>query len=916
MRRLLAILILLAGALWAQCPSTDSRVWQGTYASGTTYALNDTLYYAGSAYTSLQASNAGHQPDISGTWWVLVYSSPVNIQPTDCRVGSHIALDYNLAWLRANATGGAVSTVFGRSGTVAAQNGDYTTAQVTESGNLYFTNVRVLAAMAGLYQAPITGAPGTWPSFATVATSGSFNDLSNKPTLASLGGFANPMSAAADFIVGGAAGVPTRFATPGNGTWCFNVSSGATTWVTCPGAGGGISSIGLTAPSWLSVTGSPLTVNGTLAIAAATAQTPHQVIGTCGTATSFGPCALVAADIPAIPESGVTGLATDLAGKQPTITGGTQDQVITGTFGLLGLADCTSTGGIWRYSTTTHASSCHTIVVADLPTGTTSSTVAVGNDTRFPASVTGLRKGAGAGSADTAAVAGTDYQAPLTNPVTGMGTTNVIPKRTGSTTMGDSNITENADGSDTAAKALGGAAPYKPTFNAAGTTTCDLSQSNVCEVDFGAGNTTLAFSNPHYGAPFYLLRSCQDSVGGRSYSAFPATSIGFSQPDTGAGATNCTEQPFTWDGTSYNGGVAATPNSSWHGVSAPEGSAPTGAAGIDLLYALSSTHRFGMILNNGSADVILGAATVDTLTNKTFDTAGSGNSFSINGVAATANTGTGAVVRASSPTFTGTVNGITSSMVGLANVDNTSDINKPISTATQTALNAKQPTISGAPGTWPTLGTASALPVVTVLGNPGTNSNIPTEAAVRAAIGGAGGTTTSEFHLRVGQCTGSTTASLTWDIPPSGATAATAGGCTGTNVNQSWGVFANSGTPSLQSSFNLPQTLTGLADVYVTYSTATSSGTFTPALDVVCTPVNGSATDDPSWSANNFFAPGSQTSSGTANQLGTASATGISWPVACTAGTRAHFRLIRTDTTGTATNANIYEVTIIARRTL
>ncbi len=34
--------------------------------------------------------------------------------------------------------------------------------------------------------------------------------------------------------------------------------------------------------------------------------------------------------------------------------------------------------------------------------------------------------------------------------------------------------------------------------------------------------------------------------------------------------------------------------------------------------------------------------------------------------------------------------------VGLANVDNTSDLNKPVSTATQTALNAKQNTISGA----------------------------------------------------------------------------------------------------------------------------------------------------------------------------------------------------------------------------
>ena len=42
-----------------------------------------------------------------------------------------------------------------------------------------------------------------------------------------------------------------------------------------------------------------------------------------------------------------------------------------------------------------------------------------------------------------------------------------------------------------------------------------------------------------------------------------------------------------------------------------------------------------------------------------------------------------------SPTFTGMVSGITSSMVGLGNVDNTSDANKPISTAAQTALNAK-----------------------------------------------------------------------------------------------------------------------------------------------------------------------------------------------------------------------------------
>ena len=42
------------------------------------------------------------------------------------------------------------------------------------------------------------------------------------------------------------------------------------------------------------------------------------------------------------------------------------------------------------------------------------------------------------------------------------------------------------------------------------------------------------------------------------------------------------------------------------------------------------------------------------------------------------------------PTFTGTVGGITKGMVGLGNVDNTSDVNKPVSTAQQAALNTKQ----------------------------------------------------------------------------------------------------------------------------------------------------------------------------------------------------------------------------------
>jgi hypothetical protein len=61
-----------------------------------------------------------------------------------------------------------------------------------------------------------------------------------------------------------------------------------------------------------------------------------------------------------------------------------------------------------------------------------------------------------------------------------------------------------------------------------------------------------------------------------------------------------------------------------------------------------------------------------------------------------------------SPTFTGTVAGITKSMVGLGNVDNTSDANKPVSTATQTALDAKA-SLSGATFTGAVSGTSLTL---------------------------------------------------------------------------------------------------------------------------------------------------------------------------------------------------------------
>jgi hypothetical protein len=102
-----------------------------------------------------------------------------------------------------------------------------------------------------------------------------------------------------------------------------------------------------------------------------------------------------------------------------------------------------------------------------------------------------------------------------------------------------------------------------------------------------------------------------------------------------------------------------------------------------------------------------------------------------------------------SPTFTGTVSGVTKSMVGLANVDNTSDANKPVSDATQTALNLKAPLAS------PTFtGTVSGITKSMVgLANVDNTSDASkpvstaTQTALDAKVAGAASSTDNQLAL-------------------------------------------------------------------------------------------------------------------------------------------------------------------------
>lgn len=142
-------------------------------------------------------------------------------------------------------------------------------------------------------------------------------------------------------------------------------------------------------------------------------------------------------------------------------------------------------------------------------------------------------------------------------------------------------------------------------------------------------------------------------------------------------------------------------------------------------------------------DTYVGRATTDTLTNKTYDTAGSGNSFSINGLAATSNTGTGSVVRATSPTITTpAIVGVTDASAGTAG--NVGEYMSCASTVGLTStVSADVCSISLTAGDWNVYGNVEFVPASGTIGSISFAGASSTSATLPSApLRGASGTTT------------------------------------------------------------------------------------------------------------------------------------------------------------------------------
>lgn len=193
--------------------------------------------------------------------------------------------------------GGAVASVFGRTGIVVAAANDYSFSQLSGSPTIaQIASAGTLTNNTSGTSAGLSGTPAL-PN-GTTATTQTTGDNTTK------------IATDAFVIANAAAGIPSiTLTSAATGAITFagaGVAQSGSTF-TFSGAGSGIGSIAWSIPTWLTATPPTISASGTQIFTPTTGQISHRVIGTCGSATSFAPCALVAGDLPAIPFTGLSG---------------------------------------------------------------------------------------------------------------------------------------------------------------------------------------------------------------------------------------------------------------------------------------------------------------------------------------------------------------------------------------------------------------------------------------------------------------------------------------------------------------------------------------------------------------------------------------------------------------------------------
>ena len=208
-----------------------------------------------------------------------------------------------------------------------------------------------------------------------------------------------------------------------------------------------------------------------------------------------------------------------------------------------------------------------------------------------------------------------------------------------------------------------------------------------------------------------------------------------------------------------------------------------GAAG----YSLKSNGSTVYWDSTGSAGAITASST-DTLTNKTFDTAGTGNVFRINGTGITAVTGTGSVVLATSPTLVTPALGTPSALVG-TNISGTATAFTASNVTTNANLTGDVTSVGNATtladvATGAVTGGSTAIPVIT-FNNKGLVTSVTTAAVVAPASTLSGSTLASGVTTSSLTALGTIASLAAGTVSASGLVAAAGRMTVGTNLNVS-----------------------------------------------------------------------------------------------------------------------------------
>lgn len=337
---------------------------------------------------------------------------------------------------------------------------------------------------------------------------------------------------------------------------CTTQNSGATYVWEGPygagGGGGGVNSVGLSMPSWLSVSGSPVTSSGVFAVTPNTGQTSHQFIGTCGTATSFVPCSIVAGDVPTLNQSTTGNAAT------ATAAASTPALCSAGSYSLGILASFAATG-------------CTVLPFSSLTTTGTS----------------------GAATLSAGVLNIPQYQQALTLTTTGS---------SGAATLsaGTLNIPQYSGGGS-ANSVFTGSTATNPAFSATPTfSLADVSVKSPLRVEPGAMTanvTAVTFTNTCAGCKFSIAWT-QDGTGGRTVTYGGSTS-NTCQPSPTAGITTTQEFEIGQDGTTVKGTGCSTTEV---GVSRPAtaSGAPTVTSASPNAVQVDSNNVLSVVVNGHS----------------------------------------------------------------------------------------------------------------------------------------------------------------------------------------------------------------------------------------------------------------------------------------------------------------------------